>query len=57
MSIEDPFEQDDWANYGTLTAKVGKAVQIVGDDLLVTNPVRQRARVVVVVVGVGRARF
>ena len=41
VSIEDPFEQDDWANYGKLTAKVGKAVQIVGDDLLVTNPVRR----------------
>lgn len=40
MSIEDAFEQDDWANWSALTAKVGKAVQIVGDDLLVTNPKR-----------------
>ena len=40
VSIEDPFEQDDWANYGVLSAKMGDSVQIVGDDLLVTNPVR-----------------
>jgi len=40
VSIEDPFDQDDWESYGKLTAEVGKAVQIVGDDLLVTNPKR-----------------
>lgn len=39
-SIEDPFDQDDWENYSGLTKKLGKAVQIVGDDLLVTNPTR-----------------
>jgi enolase len=40
ISIEDPFDQDDWESYAKLTAEVGKAVQIVGDDLLVTNPKR-----------------
>jgi len=40
ISIEDPFDQDDWDSYARLTAEVGKAVQIVGDDLLVTNPKR-----------------
>jgi len=37
VSIEDPFDQDDWGAYTQLTGKVGKQVQIVGDDLLVTN--------------------
>ena len=40
VSIEDAFEQDDWSNWSALTAKVGSSVQIVGDDLLVTNPKR-----------------
>jgi enolase len=40
ISIEDPFDQDDWESYTKLTAAVGKQVQIVGDDLLVTNPKR-----------------
>eukprot|EP01094_Clydonella_sp_ATCC50884_P027855 TRINITY_DN818_c0_g1_i1.p1 TRINITY_DN818_c0_g1~~TRINITY_DN818_c0_g1_i1.p1 ORF type:complete len:438 (+),score=191.90 TRINITY_DN818_c0_g1_i1:55-1368(+) len=40
VSIEDPFDQDDWATYTSLTEGVGKDVQIVGDDLLVTNPTR-----------------
>ena len=38
VSIEDPFDQDDWEHYAKLTAEVGAKVQIVGDDLLVTNP-------------------
>jgi len=38
VSIEDPFDQDDWEHYAKLTAEVGANVQIVGDDLLVTNP-------------------
>ncbi|KAG2577295.1 hypothetical protein PVAP13_6NG090018 [Panicum virgatum] len=38
VSIEDPFDQDDWATYAKLTAEIGEQVQIVGDDLLVTNP-------------------
>jgi len=37
VSIEDPFEQDDWNNYEKLNKEIGKSVQIVGDDLLVTN--------------------
>ena len=37
VSIEDPFDQDDWANYTSFTASIGKNVQVVGDDLLVTN--------------------
>jgi len=40
VSIEDPFDQDDWEMYTAFTEKVGKEQQIVGDDLLVTNPLR-----------------
>jgi enolase len=40
VSIEDPFDQDDWTTYPKLTSAVGKTTQIVGDDLLVTNPKR-----------------
>eukprot|EP00928_Gymnodinium_smaydae_P064729 TRINITY_DN4799_c1_g2_i1.p1 TRINITY_DN4799_c1_g2~~TRINITY_DN4799_c1_g2_i1.p1 ORF type:complete len:1060 (-),score=247.15 TRINITY_DN4799_c1_g2_i1:147-2903(-) len=40
ISIEDPFDQDDWEAYTMFTKEVGKDVQIVGDDLLVTNPKR-----------------
>ncbi|KAL8425429.1 hypothetical protein Efla_003657 [Eimeria flavescens] len=40
VSIEDPFDQDDFASYGALTSEIGATVQIVGDDLLVTNPAR-----------------
>jgi len=40
VSIEDPFDQDDWEHYAKMTAECGEAVQIVGDDLLVTNPTR-----------------
>jgi len=40
ISIEDPFEQDDWDAWSKITAELGKDVQIVGDDLLVTNPKR-----------------
>jgi len=39
-SIEDPFDQDDWEAYSKFQAAVGDSVQIVGDDLLVTNPKR-----------------
>ncbi|KAK2194904.1 bifunctional Enolase/Enolase-like [Babesia duncani] len=39
-SIEDPFDQDDFDSYTKLTAAIGEKVQIVGDDLLVTNPKR-----------------
>lgn len=40
VSIEDPFDQDDFSSYGALTSDIGSQVQIVGDDLLVTNPTR-----------------
>ncbi|XP_010516879.1 PREDICTED: bifunctional enolase 2/transcriptional activator [Camelina sativa] len=40
VSIEDPFDQDDWEHYAKMTTECGKEVQIVGDDLLVTNPKR-----------------
>lgn len=40
VSIEDGFAQDDWEGWKTFTAKVGHRLQIVGDDLLVTNPER-----------------
>jgi enolase len=39
-SIEDPFDQDDWAAYRMFMEGAGKDQQIVGDDLLVTNPNR-----------------
>jgi enolase len=40
VSIEDPFDQDDWENYTLFTGAVGENVQVVGDDLLVMNPSR-----------------
>jgi len=40
VSIEDPFDQDDWQNYTDFTAAIGDNVQVVGDDLLVTNVTR-----------------
>lgn len=40
VSIEDPFDQDDFASYIKMTQRMGQNVQIVGDDLLVTNPKR-----------------
>lgn len=40
VSIEDPFDQDDFPAYSKFCKAVGKDVQIVGDDLLVTNPTR-----------------
>jgi enolase len=40
VSIEDPFDQDHWEAYTEMVAELGDAVQIVGDDLLVTNPKR-----------------
>jgi len=36
-SIEDPFAEDDWSAWSRLTKEIGKNVQIVGDDLFVTN--------------------
>ena len=40
VSIEDPLAEDDWAGYVHLTDAIGSRVQIVGDDLFVTNPTR-----------------
>ncbi|KKS77932.1 MAG: Enolase [Parcubacteria group bacterium GW2011_GWC1_43_11b] len=38
--IEDGLAEDDWADYKLMTAKLGGKIQIVGDDLFVTDPVR-----------------
>ncbi|GLZ39831.1 phosphopyruvate hydratase [Actinokineospora sp. NBRC 105648] len=40
VSIEDPLAEDDWDGWVRLTAEVGERVQLVGDDLFVTNPDR-----------------
>ncbi|CAM5286523.1 phosphopyruvate hydratase [Corynebacterium variabile] len=40
VSIEDPLNEDDWEGWATLTAEIGDKVQLVGDDLFVTNPAR-----------------
>ncbi len=40
ITIEDPLDEDDWAGYDHFTAELGAKVQIVGDDLFVTNPKR-----------------
>ena len=40
LSIEDPLDEDDWNGWTDLTAQLGDKIQIVGDDLFVTNPVR-----------------
>lgn len=37
VSIEDGLAEDDWANWAALTSKIGSQIQLVGDDLLVTN--------------------
>jgi enolase len=42
VSIEDPLSEDDWAGWVALTSAVGDRVQLVGDDLFVTNPERLR---------------
>jgi enolase len=38
VSIEDGMAEDDWEGWKTLTARLGKKLQLVGDDLFVTNP-------------------
>jgi enolase len=44
VSIEDGMDEEDWAGWTTLTQRIGDRVQLVGDDLLVTNTERiQRA--------------
>jgi enolase len=42
VSIEDGLHEDDWASWQLLTHKIGSKVQLVGDDLFVTNSVRLR---------------
>jgi enolase len=45
VSIEDGLAQDDWESWVKMTEELGDKIQIVGDDLLVTNPVRVRAAI------------
>lgn len=40
ISLEDGLDQDDWENWKTLTEQLGDRLQLVGDDLFVTNPTR-----------------
>ncbi|WP_125610672.1 phosphopyruvate hydratase [Specibacter cremeus] len=40
VSIEDPLDEEDWEGWKTLTDALGEKVQLVGDDLFVTNPER-----------------
>ena len=40
LSIEDPLQEDDWAGWAYITQKLGKKINLVGDDLFVTNPHR-----------------
>ncbi len=40
VSIEDPLAEDDWSSWSTLMTRVGDRVQVVGDDLFVTNVTR-----------------
>lgn len=40
VSIEDPFDQEDWSSFTDLTSHVGSSIQIVGDDLFTTNSQR-----------------
>ena len=42
VSIEDPLSEDDWDGWIAMTSALGNRVQLVGDDLFVTNPVRLR---------------
>jgi enolase len=42
VSLEDPLFEEDWAGWQALTAALGDRVQVVGDDLFVTNPERIR---------------
>ncbi len=42
VSLEDPLAEEDWAGWQAITAAVGDRVQVVGDDIFVTNPERIR---------------
>ena len=46
ISLEDPLHEDDWATWQALTAAIGDKVQIVGDDLFVTNTTRLKRGIV-----------
>lgn len=37
ISLEDPFEEEDWHGFAELTQKIGNKITVIGDDLLVTN--------------------
>jgi enolase len=41
-SLEDPLAEDEWESWRELTSRAGDAVQLVGDDIFVTNPERLR---------------
>ena len=40
VSIEDPLSEDDWDGWNAMTKELGSKIQLVGDDLFVTNPTR-----------------
>jgi enolase len=42
VSIEDPLDEEDWQGWSELTGRLGGRVQVVGDDIFVTNPERLR---------------
>jgi len=42
ISVEDPLSEDDWGGWAHFTSTLGGAMQVVGDDLFVTNPTRLR---------------
>ena len=46
QSIEDPFAEEDWSSWKKITAEIGSKVQIVGDDLFVTNKKRLKKGIV-----------
>jgi len=45
ITIEDPFDQDDWEGWTLLTEKIGTPTQVVGDDLTVTNIARVKTAI------------
>ncbi len=45
VSLEDPLAEEDWPGWQELTAAIGQQVQVVGDDIFVTNPERLRRAV------------
>mmetsp|Transcript_50331 Transcript_50331/g.114244 ORF Transcript_50331/g.114244 Transcript_50331/m.114244 type:complete len:475 (+) Transcript_50331:60-1484(+) len=40
VTVEDPFDEDDWANWAKYNSEVKDKLQVVGDDLTVTNPIK-----------------